>query len=60
MEVDLPKSTDNFEFSPEKLTLNFESIEKLLESAKFTVNIKLGDLVKNALDSNGEIDPNSD
>ena len=60
MEVDLPKSTDYFEFSPEKLTLNFESIEKLLESAKFTVNIKLGDLVKNALDSNGEIDPNSD
>lgn len=52
VEIDLPKSSDYVDIKPEKLKLKFGSIEELLESSKFTVTIKINELVKKMIEDN--------
>lgn len=63
IEVDLPEPTDWMSFTyangtaADKLTLNFESIEKLLESAKFNVNIDVGKIAEMVIGDDEPLEP---
>lgn len=63
MEINLPEPTDWMSFTyangtaVDKLVLNFESIEKLLASAKFNVNIDVGKIAAKMIGEDEPLEP---